>query len=89
MQWSQSKLKMQAFCAEQGISVSMLKNWRKQFETPAKVPRRKKFIQIEPDKQNAPIFAQPFAEVVGLCGIRVIFHHAVEPNILKAFLTLK
>jgi hypothetical protein len=57
MQWSQSKLKMRAFCDENGVTMSMLKNWRKQFGTPAKVPRRRKFIQLKPARQTAPMFS--------------------------------
>ena len=89
MQWSQSKLKMQAFCDEHGISTSMLKNWRKQFDTPAKVPRRKQFIQLKPVIQPQPAPLQPYAEVISGCGTRVIFHQAVETSVLKAFLTTK
>lgn len=63
----------------------MLKNWRKQFQTPAKVPRRRKFIQVETARQTAPIFQQPLAEVVVVCGTRVIFYQVVDTSILQAF----
>jgi hypothetical protein len=86
MLWSQSKLKMQAFCEEQGITISMLKNWRKQFETPAKVPRRKKFIQLTSVKQPLPCTNFPFAEVISVSGTRVIFHQAIDAAFLKALL---
>jgi transposase-like protein len=89
MQWSQSKLKMQAFCGEHGISTSMLKNWRKQFGTPAKVPRRKHFIQLKPIVPPPPVPVQPYAEIISGCGAKIVFHQAVEISILKAFLTTK
>ena len=86
MLWSQSKLKMQVFCEEQGITISMLKNWRKQFETPAKVPRRKKFIQLTAVKPPLPIADFPFAEVISVSGTKVIFHQAIDAAFLKALL---
>lgn len=89
IQWSQSRLKMRAFCEEHGVTVSMLKNWRKQFGTPAKVSRRRKFIQVKTAGLPAAVFQQPFAEVVAPCGTRVIFHQAVDASILQALLTTR
>ncbi|QHS58379.1 IS66 family insertion sequence element accessory protein TnpA [Chitinophaga agri] len=89
MQWSQSNVKMQVFCDNHGITVSMLKNWRKQFATPAKVPRRKHFIQLTPSKASIPDIALPFAEVISLSGNRIIFHSAVNTDMLKELLNSK
>lgn len=86
MQWSQSNVKMQVFCDNHGITLSMLKNWRKQFAAPAKVPRRKHFIQLKPSKASIPDIALPFAEVISLAGTRIIFHSAVNTDMLKELL---
>jgi hypothetical protein len=86
MQWSQSKVKIQVFCDEHGITLSMLKNWRKQFDAPAKVPRRRSFIQLKPVEQTIQGAAQLFAEVVSTSGTRIIFHQVVNVDILKELL---
>jgi hypothetical protein len=80
---------MQVFYEEHGIALSMLKNWRKQFATPEKVPRRKNFIQLKPLKQAITDVQYPFAEVVSAFGTRVIFHQPVDVPILKELLTIK
>jgi|GEM_PF-4837164 len=77
MLWSQSKLKMEVFCEEQGITISMLKNWRKQFETPAKVPRRKKFIQLTAVKQPLPVADFPFAGKHPVDSIYAVVYFAI------------
>lgn len=89
MQWSQSNVKMQVFCDNYGITLSMLKNWRKQFATPAKVPRRKHFIQLKPSKAAISDMALPFAEVISLSGNKIIFHSAVSIDVLKDLLNSK
>lgn len=83
MQWSQSKIKMQVFCKDHGITLSMLKNWRKQFAAPTKVPRRKNFIQLKPVKQTIQGGTQPFAEVISISGTWIIFHQTVNADLLK------
>lgn len=89
MQWSQSKVKMSVFCEEHGITISMLKNWRKQLATPAKMPRRTSFIQLKPVKQILPDIQRPFAEVILLSGTRIVFHQAVDADVLKDLLIVK
>jgi len=89
MQWIQSNVKTQVFCDNHGITVSMLKNRRKQFATPAKVPRRKHFIQLKASKASIPDVALPFAEVISLSGTRIIFRSAVNTDMLKELLNSK
>ncbi|ACU57546.1 hypothetical protein Cpin_0039 [Chitinophaga pinensis DSM 2588] len=89
MQWSQSNVKMQVFCDNHGITLSMLKNWRKQFSAPAKVPRWKHFIQVKPAKAVVPDVTLPFAEIIYLSGTRIIFHSAVNTDVIKGLLNTK
>jgi hypothetical protein len=84
---SQSKLKMKAFCEELGITISMLKNWRKNFETPAKVHRREQFIQLAAVKQTITVGDFPFAEIISVSGTELILHQAIYAAFVKALLT--
>lgn len=86
-EWQQSSLKMKAFCAQNGISVSGLKTWIKQFDMGRKrrsaIIKASSFVALMPDKSAYSI---PFAEYLLPDNSRLVINQQVSSAFLKELL---
>jgi hypothetical protein len=89
-QWERSNQKMKVFCAEQGITLSSLSYWIRQFGSESKrIDKEKSFIALELEKAPSGynIESYSFAEVVFANGTRMVIHQPVPPAFLKELLS--
>jgi hypothetical protein len=88
-QWEKSDQKMKVFCAEQGITLSSLSYWIRQFGSEGKrVEKEKSFIALELEKgpSGYNFESYSFAELVFANGTRIVIHQPVSPAFLRELL---
>ena len=86
-EWQQSSLKMKAFCEQNGISLSGLKTWMKQFDMgrkrKSKMAKAPSFVALIPDKST---YSTPFAEYLLPDNSRLVINQQVSAAFLKELL---
>ena len=89
-QWENSNQKMKVFCVEQGITLSSLSYWIRQFGSEGKrINKEKSFIALELDKvpSGYNFESYSFAEVVFANGTKMVIHQPVSSTFLKELLS--
>jgi hypothetical protein len=88
-EWEKSGQKMKVFCAEQGITLSSLSYWIRQFGSEDKrIDKEKSFIALELEKvpSGYNFESYSFAELVFANGTKIIIHQPVSPAFLRELL---
>ncbi len=84
-QWKQSGLSQKQYCKQHAIPYSVFRYWHKHYrnrnntsDTPAG-----SFVQLQMNEQAH----QPFMEVLGAGGSRIIFYQAVSSDYVKSLIS--
>jgi hypothetical protein len=88
-QWEKSDQKMKVFCVEQGITLSSLSYWIRQFGSEGKrINKEKSFIALELEKgpSGYNFESYSFAEVLFANGTKMVIRQPVSPAFLKELL---